>query len=150
VATTAMDNRDLLRSPAELTARQFELVVRRLAEDLTYGSDLSRFVGTGTEYAQTRLFALGDPVRAIDWRVTARTGRAHVKDYQATKRVPVFIVVDTSASMHVSSTGISKFDAAIWIASVLALISVSRRSPVALLSAGSLTENYTERLEPGY
>lgn len=175
-----LNNSELLRSPAALTARQFELIVRRLAEDLTYGSDLSRFVGSGTEYAQTRLFALGDPVRAIDWRVTARTGRAHVKDYQATKRVGVFIVVDTSASMRVKSglketrnvtrgegsrsntrtptplplplgggdQGISKFDAAVWIASVLALVAVWRRSPVAILEGCGGEAAQNQRLEP--
>lgn len=130
-------NQLLLHSPAELAAAEFELVVRRLAEDLTYGADPSRFVGSGTEYAQTRLFSPGDPVRAIDWRVTARTGKVHVKDYQATKRVPIFIVVDTSASMATSSTPLSKHDAAIWIASVLALVGLNRRSPVAIVAAGT-------------
>lgn len=130
-----LDNASLLRSPAELTAREFEIGVRRLAEDLTYGTDPSRFVGSGTEYAQTRLFSWGDPVRAIDWRVTARTGRAHVKDYQATKRVPMFIVLDHSASMAVRSTALSKHELGVWLAGVIALVGLMRRSPVAVVSA---------------
>src|SRR5262245_9834458 len=94
---------DILAVPHELAAEQFEIVLRRLADDLTYGADASRFVSSGVDYAQTRLFAHGDSVRSIDWRVTARTGRLHVKEYEATKRTAMFILVDTSASMGVSS-----------------------------------------------
>jgi len=59
--------------PHELVADQFELILRRLADDLTYGSDASRFVGSGIDFAQSRPFVFGDSVRHIDWRVTART-----------------------------------------------------------------------------
>jgi len=114
-------------------------VLKRLADDLTYGTDASRFVGAGVDYAQTRLFAYGDSVRSIDWKVTAKTGRFHVKEYEATKRSPLFVLVDTSASMVVSSLGSgfpSKHDAAVWLGSALALVGLRRRSPVSILSCG--------------
>ncbi len=123
--------------PFELASRQFDLVVRRLADDLTYGSDASRFVGPGTDYAQTRLYSLGDSVRSIDWKVTARTGKFHVKDYEAPKRITLYIIVDTSSSMSISSTALTKQAAAVWIAGALALVAHRRRNPVALLSGGS-------------
>ncbi|MBK7405171.1 MAG: DUF58 domain-containing protein [Phycisphaerales bacterium] len=127
---------DILAVPHELTAREFELAARRLADDLTYGMDASRFVGSGIDYAQSRGFVYGDSVRDIDWRVTARTGRVHVKEYESTKRVPVFIVADTSGSMAHASTRLSKHDLAVWIGAVLALVAIHRRSPVAVLSGG--------------
>lgn len=129
-------NLELLSAPEELTAGRFEMVVRRLADDLTYGADASRFVGSGIEYAQTRPFVWGDSVRAIDWRVTARTGRTHVKEYVATKRVALWVVVDTSASMAASSTALSKRDVAVWSAAVLALVGLGRQSPVAVVGTG--------------
>lgn len=127
---------EILDSPFELGARQFELVVRRLADDLTYGSDTSRFVGPGIDYAQSRTYVIGDSIRSIDWKVTARTGRYHVKDYDAPKRVPVYIIVDTSASMGVSSVPVSKHAAAVWIGGALATVAFRRRSPVSLISGG--------------
>lgn len=108
-----------------------------MADELTYGTDPSRFVGAGLDFAQTRVMQIGDSVRAIDWRVTARTGRLHVKDYEAEKRMNVFVLVDTSASMSVASNpAVSKHDVAVWIAAVIATLALNRRSPVALVSGG--------------
>lgn len=123
--------------PFELAAKQFELVLRRLADELTYGSENSRFVGSGIDYAQSRPYAPGDPVRSIDWKVTARTRRVHVKDYEAPKRADVHILVDTSASMSVSSVPLTKQGAAVWAAGALGLVSLRRRNPVAVISGGA-------------
>ena len=127
---------DILATPYELSSRQFELALKKMADDLTYGSDASRFVGPGIDYAQTRPYVPGDSVRAIDWKVTARSGRVHVKDYEAPKRATVYIVVDTSSSMHVSSAAISKHAMAVWIAGTFAMAAFRRRSPVLLVSGG--------------
>ena len=130
---------DILATPYELSSRQFELALKKMADDLTYGSDASRFVGPGTEYAQSRPYSPGDSIRAIDWKVTARSRRVHVKDYEAPKRTTVYIIVDTSSSMHATSTAISKHATAIWIAGTFALSAFRRRSPVLLVSGGDRT-----------
>lgn len=127
----------MLESPFELAASRFELIARRLADDLTYGSDASRFVGRGIDFAQSRPYSLGDPIRSIDWKVTARTGQVHVKEYEAPKRVAVYIVVDTSHSMVISSLRDSKQAAAVWIAGALAISAYRRRNPVSIVSGGS-------------
>ena len=128
-----------LGPPEQLAHGNFELVVCRLAEDLAFGTDASLFTGSGLEYAQSRVYEPGDPIKQIDWRLTARTQRTHVKEYEALKRTGVYLVLDTSASMAVSSCSLSKHDLGVWIASALGLIAQKRLSPCAVIGAGERT-----------
>ena len=126
----------ILRPPDELARGDFEMVVRRLADDLAFGMDLSRFIGSGLEYAQSRPYSPGDPIKMMDWKITARLGKPFVKEYDTPKRTNVFIVVDTSASMGISSAMITKHDLAVWIASAIGLIAQRRMSPVGVIGGG--------------
>lgn len=133
-----------LRPPDELVHADFEMVARRLADDMAFGTDTSRFVGSGLEYAQSRPYEPGDSVRQLDWRLTAKTGKAFVKQYETLKRIAMYLVIDTSSSMSVSSIALTKQDVAIWIASAIGLVGLRRLSPIAIVGGG---ERET-RLEP--
>jgi uncharacterized protein (DUF58 family) len=117
--------------------RQMLVAVRKLADSFSYGTDRSPFLGAGVEYVQSRRYEFGDPVRSIDWRVTARTGKHYVKQFETPRQVACQIVLDTSASMVVSSRPRSKLATAIHIAGGVALACLERVSPVGLATTGA-------------
>lgn len=127
----------LLEHTDPLDSRQFFIAIKRLADSLSYGTDRSQLLGQGIEYVQSRPYVQGDPVKTIDWRVSARTGVTHVKEYETPKCLPVWFIVDTSASMTLSSTTISKYQLAVQIAGGLALSCIDKVSPVGIMGAGS-------------
>mgnify|MGYP001292025468 CR=1 FL=1 len=135
-----------LDSVDHLNARQFVIAIKRLADSLSYGTDRSPFVGSGTEYAQSRPYQPGDPVKAIDWRVTARTKKYYIKEYESPKRLPVYLLVDTSASMTVSSAKLSKYALEVHLAGGLAMACLERVSPVALVGVGQRELRYSPSL----
>lgn len=118
-------------------ARQFEVAVKHLANSLSFGQEESVFHGSGLEYAQSRLYVAGDPVKAIDWKVSARVGKLFIKEYQEPKQMPLYLLLDTSASMCVTSQPMSKYAWAVQIATGIALAAQANVTPVGLLGCGA-------------
>lgn len=125
-----------LENPATLDSRQFTIAVKKLADSLSYGTDRSPYLGSGVEYVQSRRYQYGDPIRAIDWRITARTGKPYVKEFETPRRLPCYLLIDTSASMTISSVNRSKYETALHIAGGIGLACLERVSPVGVLGTG--------------
>ena len=67
------------------------------------GQHRSHLRGRGMDYAEVRQYQAGDDLRSMDWRVTARTGKPHIKVFQQEKERPIFIVCDLRAPMFFGS-----------------------------------------------
>lgn len=84
------------------------------------GDYQSAFKGRGMEYDESRLYQAGDDIRNIDWRVTARTGKAHTKLFCEERERPVHLWVDFRAPMFFATRGKYKAVIAAELASLFA------------------------------
>src|SRR5689334_3334240 len=82
--------------------------LRRYARSLRYqpegralksGNHLSKLRGRGMDFSEVRNYQAGDEIRHMEWRVTARTGRPHVKIYQEERERAVVLLTDFNPSM---------------------------------------------------
>jgi len=88
------------------------------------GGYLSAFRGRGMEFHESRLYQPGDDIRAIDWRVTARSGKTHTKVYREERERPVLLWVDLQQSMFFGTRNCYKSVLAAKLAALLAWSSV--------------------------
>jgi len=64
--------------------------------------------GRGMEYAESRPYQPGDDVRALDWRLTARSGKPHTKLFREERERPVHLLLDLRRSMAFATRGVFK------------------------------------------
>lgn len=87
---------------------------------LMSGRHLSKFRGRGLNFEEFRHYHEGDDIRAMDWRVTLRSRKPHVRVYSEEKELPVIVILDQRKSMFFSSQEVMKSV----VASQLAALSV--------------------------
>ena len=84
-------------------SRLIDLAGKKNIQGKQAGNYLSRSKGRGMEFDEVRHYQTGDDVRAIDWRVTARTGTTHTKLFREEIERPVLVATDLSQNMHFGS-----------------------------------------------
>lgn len=123
--------------------RRIEILTGRLVNEALAGEYHSVFKGRGMEFSQVREYSPGDDVRTLDWNVTARTGRPHVRQYTEERELTVAVAVDLSGSQWFGSKGRLKKEAAAELAGVLALAALQNNDKCGLFL-------FTEGLEAHY
>jgi len=116
--------------------RRFGLNAKLKATSAISGLHGSRFRGRGMDYAESRIYEPGDDIRNMDWRVTARTGKAHTKMFSEERERPVIFVVDANPSMKFGTRKQFKSVAAAKSASLLAWSVVNNGDRVGLMTFG--------------
>ncbi len=104
-------------------ARSLPLISNSVKAQMV-GGHLSAFRGRGMEYHESRPYQPGDDIRAIDWRVTARSGLTYTKVYREERERPVLLWLDLSRSMFFGTRNCFKSVLASKLAALLAWSSV--------------------------
>ncbi|MEH6450715.1 MAG: DUF58 domain-containing protein [Oleispira sp.] len=63
------------------------------------GVHTSNLRGRGVDFSEVRSYQPGDDIRAMDWRVTARTQKPHIKVFREERERPIMVVCDLRSSM---------------------------------------------------
>src|SRR5438876_756369 len=106
---------------------------------LVGGHNRSRFPGAGQEFLDHRNFHHGDDLRAVNWRAYMRLEKLFLKMFQVEPRVPVRMLLDTSASML--AHGGLKFDYARKLAGALCYIGLVRLDSIEVHGFASRLSN---------
>jgi uncharacterized protein (DUF58 family) len=130
-----MTEQDIMRE-----VKRLQIVARHTVTEVFAGEYSSAFKGRGMEFAEVREYQPGDDVRAIDWNVTARTGRAFIKRFTEERELTIVLAVDLSASGAFGSTDRLKRQLAAEISAVLAFAAVRKNDRIGLLA-------FTDRVE---
>ncbi|KLV04017.1 MoxR protein [Photobacterium aquae] len=101
-------------------AMSFSLLPHLKAGSVLSGRHHSLFRGRGLNFEELRHYQRGDDIRNLDWKVTLRTGKPHVRTYTEEKDRNVMLCVDQRSSMFFSSTSVMKSVVAAEIAAMCA------------------------------
>ena len=92
-------------------ARALEMLRRQGRDDARVGS--LRVRGGDTEFERLRPFQVGDEIRHVDWRASARKDDLVVRQFQAESNQNVVFAIDTGRGMRGESGGLTSIDHAL-------------------------------------
>ncbi len=122
--------------------RKIEIKTRGLSNDLFAGHYHSAFRGRGVAFSEVREYRLGDDVRDIDWNVTARMRKPHIKIYEEERELTMMLMVDVSGSGSFGSGDKTKRTIMTEIAAVLAFSAAQTGDKVGCLLFSDKVERF--------
>lgn len=87
----------------QFLASGFSFLPRQPVHSVLNGRHASRLRGRGINFEELRGYLPGDDIRGIDWKITARAGKPHVRIFNEERDRPVWLLVDQRASMFFGS-----------------------------------------------
>ena len=110
--------------------RRIEIKTRGLSDEIFAGKYHTAFRGRGMSFSEVREYRPGDDVRDIDWNVTARAHRAHVKVYEEERELTMMLLVDVSPSRMFGTEELTKKNLITEIAATLAFSAAKNNDKV--------------------
>lgn len=132
-----MDRTELMRR-----IRRIDLISRRIVQGGMAGAYQSVFKGQGLSFASVRPYMPGDDVRTIDWKVTARTGVPHIKEYEEERELTVMLVIDGSPSVFFGTRDRQKRDHAAELGATIAYAANSNNDRSGLIVFSDHVEHH--------
>ena len=100
------------------------------------GAHLKRRRGEGTDFHQMREYRIGDSLRQIDWKATARARRLISREYQDERNQQLVLMLDTGRRLLARDGELSHFDHVLDAALVVAYLALRQGDAVGLLASG--------------
>jgi len=132
-----VDTNDLLKR-----VKRVEIKTKALTNNIFAGEYHSAFKGRGMSFAEVREYQIGDDVRAIDWNVTARSGRPHVKVYEEERELTVMLLIDVSGSQDTGSRERTMRELSTEIAATLAFSAIENNDKIGVIFFSDQVERY--------
>ena len=122
--------------------RKIEIKTRGLSNEIFAGKYHTAFRGRGMSFSEVREYRAGDDVRDIDWNVTARSSKPHIKIYEEERELTMMLLIDVSGSRLFGSTERTKKNLITEIASVLAFSAAQNNDKVGCIFFSDRIEKF--------
>ena len=122
--------------------KQIEIKTNKIVDNLFGGEYHSALKGLGMEFSEVREYIHGDDIKDIDWNVTARTSRPHIKKYEEERELVVILAVDVSGSTYYGTGNSLKNDLIIELSSILSFSAIKNNDKVGLLLFSDCVEKF--------
>ncbi|MDI1257046.1 MAG: DUF58 domain-containing protein [Flavobacterium sp.] len=80
--------------------QHLELLANQVVEGFISGMHKSPFHGFSAEFAEHKVYNVGESTKHIDWKLFAKTDRLYTKKYEEETNLRCHLIVDNSSSMH--------------------------------------------------
>lgn len=122
--------------------RKIEIKTRGLSNEIFAGKYHTAFRGRGMSFSEVREYRAGDDVRDIDWNVTARSSKPHIKIYEEERELTMMLLVDVSDSRSFGTTDRLKKSVITEIAAVLAFSAAQNNDKVGCIFFSDKVEKF--------
>lgn len=122
--------------------RKIEIKTRGLSNQIFAGEYHSAFKGKGMAFSEVREYMYGDPIKDIDWHVTARFNHPYVKVYEEERELTVMLVMDVSKSGEFGTQKQLKKYQAAEIAAVLSFSAILNNDKIGVIFFSDKIEKF--------
>ena len=122
--------------------RKIEIKTKGLSSQIFAGEYHSAFKGKGMAFSEVREYMYGDPIKDIDWHVTARFNHPYVKVFEEEREMTVVLLVDMSASLKFGTTDKMKNELLAEISAVLAFSAIHNNDKIGVVFFTSQVEKF--------